>query len=141
MTYIRQWECPVPLSKKEKLICNKLKTHGKLFVFLRNNRHLIFDEKINQQLIAMYADHPKGKPPVPAAQLAMATLLQSYEQKSDAGSTAEPVYERHRVHARGRHSQRPGRRREARAQKRRLLGPPRDRYRRWHQARESVPRL
>jgi hypothetical protein len=93
MNYIRHWECPVPLSKKEKLICNKLKTHGKLFVFLRNNRHIIFDDKINQQLIAMYADHPKGKPPVPAAQLAMATLLQCYEQQSDAGATLDAMFD------------------------------------------------
>ena len=93
MTYTRHWESPIALSKKEKLICNKLKTHGKLFVFLRNYRHVIFNNEINQQLIAMYADHPKGKPPVPAAQLAMATLLQSYEQKSDAGATLDAMFD------------------------------------------------
>ncbi|WDE04471.1 IS1182 family transposase [Thalassomonas viridans] len=93
MTNNRHWECPVSLSKKEKLICSKLKNHGKLFVFLRNHRHAIFNDEINQQLIAMYADHPKGKPPVPAAQLAMATLLQSYEQKSDAGATLDAMFD------------------------------------------------
>ena len=93
MTNIRQWECPVALSKKESLICNKLKTHGKLFAFLRRYRHIIFNNEINQQLIAMYADHPKGKPVVPAAQLAMATLLQSYEQQSDAGATMNSMFD------------------------------------------------
>ncbi len=93
MTHTRHWECPVPLSKKEKLICNKLKTNGKLFVFLRNYRHVIFNNEINQQLIDMYADHPKGKPPVPAALLAMATLLQSYEQQSDAGATLDSMFD------------------------------------------------
>lgn len=93
MANVRHWECPVLLSKKEQLICNKLKIHGKLFVFLRNHRHVIFNDEINQQLIAMYADHPKGKPPVPAAQLAMATLLQCYEQKSDAGATLDAMFD------------------------------------------------
>ena len=70
----RHWECPVALTKKEELICKRLKNHGKLFVFLRKHRHLIFSDEINNQLIAMYADHPKGKPPVPAAQLALNCL-------------------------------------------------------------------
>ncbi len=90
----RYWECPVALTKKEELICKRLKSHGKLFVFLRKYRHLIFNDDINKQLTAMYADHPKGKPPVPAAQLAMATLLQTYEQKSDAGATLEAMFDK-----------------------------------------------
>jgi hypothetical protein len=65
-----------------------------LFVFLRNYRHLIFSDDIIKQLIAMYSDHPKGKPPVPAAQLAMATLLQTYEQKSDAGAALEAMFDK-----------------------------------------------
>jgi hypothetical protein len=90
----RYWECPVALTKTEELICKRLKSHGKLFVFLRKYRHLIFNDDMNKQLIAMYADHPKGKPPVPAAQLAMATLLQTYEQKSDAGATLEAMFDK-----------------------------------------------
>lgn len=93
MTHNRHWQCPEELSKKEKLICSRLKIHGKLFVFLREFRHKIFDENITSKLIDMYADHPKGKPPVPAAQLAMATILQSYEQKSDAGATLDAMFD------------------------------------------------
>lgn len=93
MKYNRHWQCPEALSKKEKLICSRLKTHGKLFVFLREYRHEILNETIESQLIEMYADHPKGKPPVPAAQLAMATILQSYEQKSDAGATLDAMFD------------------------------------------------
>lgn len=89
----RAWNCPIELSKQEKMICNRLKNHGKLFVFLRNNRHLIFTEEINRQLLSMYKDHPKGKPPIPPAQLAMATLLQAYEQKSDAGATLDATFD------------------------------------------------
>lgn len=78
------WNCPVKLSKQEEKICNSLKFNGKLFVFLRNNRHLIFTDEINQQLLSMYKDHPRGTPPIPPTLLAMATLLQTYQQKSDA---------------------------------------------------------
>lgn len=78
------WNCPVELSKQEEKICKSLKFHGKLFVFLRKNRHLIFTEEINQQLISMYKDYPRGTPPISPSLLAMATLLQSYQQKSDA---------------------------------------------------------
>ncbi len=94
MSDSRYWECPIALTKQEELICKRLKSHGKLFVFLRHHRHRIFDDKINQQLMAMYADHPRGKPPVPTAQLAMATLLQAYEQKSDAGAALEAMFDK-----------------------------------------------
>jgi hypothetical protein len=41
----------------------------------------------------MYADHPIGKPPVPAGLLAMATLLQAYEQKSDAAAARAGMFD------------------------------------------------
>lgn len=41
----------------------------------------------------MYSDHPKGKPPAPAALLIMVTLLQAYEQRSDAGATLEAIFD------------------------------------------------
>ena len=93
MSSSRQWDCPVELSKKEKFICSKLKSSGKLFVFLREQRHRIFDAQMEQQLLTLYADHPIGKPPVPAALLAMASLLQCYEQKSDAAATLEAMFD------------------------------------------------
>lgn len=93
MTERLTWQCPIALSKKEELICKKLKTTGKLFVFLRQYRHIIFNDEINARLISMYHDHPKGKPPIPAAQLAMATILQAYEQKSDAGATLDAMFD------------------------------------------------
>ena len=89
----RIWDCPVTLSPKEKLICKRLKSNGKLFVFLREQRHRIFDDSITEKLFSLYADHPRGKPPIPPAQLAMATLLQAYEQKSDAGATLDAMFD------------------------------------------------
>lgn len=89
----RIWDCPVILSPKEKLICKRLKSNGKLFVFLREQRHRIFDDSITEKLFSLYADHPRGKPPIPPAQLAMATLLQAYEQKSDASATLDAMFD------------------------------------------------
>ena len=93
MSASRLWDCPIELSKKEKFICSKLKNSGKLFVFLREQRHRIFDEHMEQKLLKLYADHPAGKPPVPAALLAMASLLQCYEQKSDAAAALEAMFD------------------------------------------------
>lgn len=93
MSASRQWDCPTELSKKEQFICSKLRNSGKLFVFLREYRHRIFDEQMEQKLLNLYANHPTGKPPVPAAMLAMASLLQCYEQKSDAAATLEAMFD------------------------------------------------
>ncbi len=38
----KSWCYPIELSKQEERICTRLKRNGKLFVFLRQNRHLIF---------------------------------------------------------------------------------------------------
>jgi hypothetical protein len=50
---------------------------AKLFVFLRLHRHELFDEEFQAELAEAYADRPKGQPPVPSAQLALATILQA----------------------------------------------------------------
>jgi hypothetical protein len=49
-----------------------------LFVLLRQRRHELFDEAFQQELAGAYTDSPKGQPPVPPAQLALATILQAY---------------------------------------------------------------
>jgi transposase len=56
---------------------------AKLFVFLREHRHELFDEAFQAELAEAYVDSPKGQPPVPPAQLALATLLQAYTGVSD----------------------------------------------------------
>jgi transposase len=56
---------------------------AKLFVFLREHRHELFDEQFQAELAQPYADSPKGQPPVPPAQLALATILQAYAKVSD----------------------------------------------------------
>jgi transposase len=56
---------------------------AKLFVFLRQHRHELFDEEFQAELAQAYVDSPKGQPPVPPARLALATVLQAYTKVSD----------------------------------------------------------
>jgi transposase len=77
------WNPPIDLSKKEQKIVKLIK-RAKLFTFLREIRHLLFDEAFESELSQMYADSDKGHPPVPPAQLALTTILQAYTGASDA---------------------------------------------------------
>jgi DDE family transposase/transposase-like protein DUF772 len=76
------WHPPVELSTAEHAITKRIR-RAKLFVFLRQHRHELFAEPFQQELLRLYKDQPQGHPPVPPAQLALATLLQAYTQVSD----------------------------------------------------------
>jgi hypothetical protein len=89
----KSWCYPTELSKQEERICARLKRNGKLFVFLRQNRHLIFSEEVHQKLLSMYSDYPRGKPIVCPMLLAMVSLLQAYEQESDASAVLESMFD------------------------------------------------
>ncbi len=87
------WNKNTTLSKQEERICTKLKKNGKLFVFLRINRHLIFTEEVHKKLLSMYSDYPRGKPVVCPSLLAMVSILQAYEQLSDHSAVLETVFD------------------------------------------------
>ena len=89
-----RWSPPVELSALEVRICKRLKRTGRLFAFLRRHRLELFDEGFQAELAAMYSDRPRGTLPLPPAMLAMVTLLQAYEQKSDAAAVEEAVFDR-----------------------------------------------
>jgi hypothetical protein len=76
------WHPPVELSPAEHAIIKRIR-RAKLFVFLRQHRHTLFADPFQQELLTLYKDQPQGQPPVPPAQLALATLLQAYTQVSD----------------------------------------------------------
>ena len=76
------WQPAVELSPQEQVIV-RLVRRAKLFVFLRRVRHLLFDAEFQQELASMYQDSVCGQPPVPPAQLALATILQAYCGVSD----------------------------------------------------------
>jgi len=77
------WRPPVALSPDETAIVARVH-RAKLFVFLRQQRHLLFSDEFEQELAtALYDDKPKGHPPIPPAQLALATILQASTGVSD----------------------------------------------------------
>jgi len=76
------WQPPVECSPAEQKIVARIR-RAKLFVFLRQYRHEIFDEAFQTELAQGYAASSKGQPPVPPAQLALATILQAYTGVSD----------------------------------------------------------
>lgn len=88
------WCPPVELSAKEEFIVSRLKRTGKLFVFLRRHRHELFDDVFRAELAAMYSDAPGGTSPKDPALLAMVTLLQAYQQASDAAAVENAILDR-----------------------------------------------
>jgi hypothetical protein len=81
---IERWQPRTTYSRQEELILGRLRRTRRLFAFLRDHRAELFDDSFQAELEAMYRDTGAGKDPVPPALLAMATLLQGYQQVSDA---------------------------------------------------------
>ena len=77
------WNPPIDLSQKEEKIMKLIK-RAKLFRFLREIRHLLFDEEFQEELSKMYAEAATGHPPVHPEQLALTLILQAYTKASDA---------------------------------------------------------
>jgi transposase len=76
------WSPPVEASPAEQRVIKAVR-RARLFVFLREHRHELLDEGFQAELAEAYPDSPKGQPPVPPAQLALATILQAYAGVSD----------------------------------------------------------
>src|SRR6266436_4732619 len=76
------WRPPVEPSLAERAVIKAVR-RAKLFVFLREHRHELLDERFQAELAEAYVDSPKGQPPVPPAQLALATIVQAYAGVSD----------------------------------------------------------
>src|SRR5438034_19272 len=76
------WHPPVELSQQEEKIVKKIKK-AKLFVFLRQHQHELFDEGFQQELAGLYKEAERGQPPVAPAMLALALILEAYTGVSD----------------------------------------------------------
>jgi hypothetical protein len=76
------WHPPVEPSSVEQTIITRIK-RAKLFLFLRHHRHEIFDDAFQDELAALYPPSLRGQPPIPPAQLALATIVQAYTGVSD----------------------------------------------------------
>src|SRR5437764_4174816 len=76
------WQPPIELSATEQTIIKRIR-RAKLFVFLRQHRHEVFDKAFQQELASLYQESHRGQPPVPPALLALASILQAYTGVSD----------------------------------------------------------
>ena len=76
------WRPPIEPSPAEQTVM-RLVRRAKLFVWLRDHRHELFDDDFQAELAAAYQESPKGQPPVAPAQLGLATILQAYTGASD----------------------------------------------------------
>lgn len=81
---IDRWQPRLEHTKQEEILLRRLRKTRRLFAFLRDHRHELFDDAFQAELASMYRDTGAGKDPTPPALLAMALLLQSYHQVSDA---------------------------------------------------------
>jgi transposase len=86
------WEPPIPLAPAEEQVVRRIR-RAQLFVWLRQHRHELFDVPFQEELAALYADAQVGQPPVPPAQLALATLLQAYTGVGDAEVVEATVFD------------------------------------------------
>ncbi len=76
------WKPPIALTQQEEQIVKKIRK-AKLFVFLRQHRHELFDEAFQQELASLYRKAERGQPPVTPAVLALALILEAYTGVSD----------------------------------------------------------
>jgi hypothetical protein len=76
------WHPPIEPLSLEQTIIIRIK-RAKLFVFLRHHRHELFNDAFQEELATLYASSLRGQPPIPPAQLALATIVQAYTGVSD----------------------------------------------------------
>ncbi len=86
-----RWSPREELSKQEQFVIGRLKRTGRLFAFLRSQRHVLFDEAFQQELESMYRATGEGKVPVAPAMLAMVVVLQAYTGASDAEAVEHAI--------------------------------------------------
>jgi hypothetical protein len=79
-----RWHPSTTFTRQEQFLMKRLTRTRKLFSFLREHRHELFDDAFQGELESMYRGTGAGKEPVPPAVLAMVVLLQGYHGISDA---------------------------------------------------------
>ncbi|NRD65796.1 IS1182 family transposase [Corallococcus exiguus] len=81
---MERWKPTVEQSAREQRLLKLAGKSRKLFVFLREHRHELFDEAFQDELEAMYRQTGQGQTPQSPAMMCMALLVQAYTQTSDA---------------------------------------------------------
>ena len=87
------WSPPVEISPQEAWILKRCKK-ARLYIFLREHRHELFDDAFQAELAGMYKARSSGRVPVPPALLAMVTLLQAALGVSDEDAVEFAVMDR-----------------------------------------------
>jgi IS5 family transposase len=72
------------LTAQEQRILKYFARTRKLYVFLREHRHEIIDDKLQRELEETYRNTGAGKAPKPPAMMVIASIMQAYEGVSDA---------------------------------------------------------
>ena len=80
---VPRWNPPEEQTKQEQMLLKRCGKRRRLFAFLREHRHEIFDDATQEELEDMYRESGAGKKPIPPAQMAMALILQGYLGVSD----------------------------------------------------------
>jgi hypothetical protein len=81
---MERWKPTVVRSEREQKLLKLAGKSRKLFVFLREHRHALFDDAFQAELEEMYRQTGQGQSPRPPAMMCMGLLLQAYLQTSDA---------------------------------------------------------
>lgn len=81
---IERWHPRRDVTRQEQVLLKRLDRVRKLFRFLREHRHELFDEAFQQELEGMYRGTGAGIEPVAPGLMAMVSLLQGYMRVSDA---------------------------------------------------------
>jgi hypothetical protein len=81
---MERWKPTVAQSAREQRLLKLAGKSRKLFVFLREHRHELFDDAFQDELEAMYRQTGQGQSPRAPALMCMGLLLQAYLQTSDA---------------------------------------------------------
>ncbi len=87
------WNPPIELSASEEKVAQRIRK-AKLFLFLRQIRHELFDLNFQQELAKVFKDSSVGLCPVPPAQIALAIILQAYTGVSDDEAIEAMVMDR-----------------------------------------------
>lgn len=81
---IERWNPTRTISAQEQYLLERCQKKRRLFAFLREHRHDIFDDGVQQELEAIYRETGAGKDPVCPTVMAMALIMQGYLRVSDA---------------------------------------------------------
>ena len=91
---VDRWKPRIEMTKKEQLIMKRLGRVRALFGFLREKRHVLFDDAFQDRLEEMYRQTGAGDEPHAPAFLCMVVLLQGYIGASDAEAVELSVMDR-----------------------------------------------